>query len=142
MPARCPAIVVVLSVAVGLLCWCCGAKSPRPAKQGRSVTVAKKPQPAKQTNDFMEPSKPAVYCPERAKAIKEGDELYEKGEAAFNTWQTTHSSEDIKEALRLLNESFDKYREAKDKYGMDGDLNSKFQRNNKLRWLAMKHAPI
>ncbi len=94
-------------------------------------------EPKKQSGDGT-----VNYCPERAKLIREGDELYRRGNEAFNKWGATREDADIKESVRLLNASYDKYREAKDEYGVDKPLERKMRRNTTLRRLAYKHTPI
>lgn len=116
----------VAALLATLFCIGCGDSQP-----------AQPEKPKKQSGDGT-----VNYCPERAKLIREGDELYRQGNEAFNKWGTTREDADIKESVRLLNESYDKYREAKDEYGVDKPLERKIQRNNFLRMRARKHTPI
>jgi len=114
----------VVTLLATLFCIGCGGSQPEKPKE--------QPTDASKVN----------YCPERANLITEGDELYRQGNNTFNKWGTTREDADIKEAVRLLNESYDKYREAKDEYGVDKPLERKIQRNNALRMRARKHTPI
>ena len=114
----------VVALLATLICIGCG-RPEQPKK------------PKKQSGDGS-----VNYCPERAQLIREGNELYAKGEAAFNRWGTTGDDKDIKDANRYLNASYDKYREAKDTYGDDSALEKLRLKNNSLRKKAMKHVPL
>ena len=114
----------VVALLATLICIGCG-RPEQPKK------------PKKQSGDGS-----VNYCPERAKLIREADDLYRQGNKAFNKWGTTREDADIRESKRLLNESYDKYREAKDEYGVDKPLERKMQKNTQLRMRAYKHTPI
>ena len=134
MSARSHILFLTFAVAAMGLCSGCGMSEAE--KRSRAAARKKKEAQAAMVKNGVN------YCPERAQLIREGNELYAKGEAAFNRWGTTGDDKDIKDANRYLNASYDKYREAKDTYGDDSALEKLRLKNNSLRKKAMKHVPL
>lgn len=121
-------------VACAAVIWCAGCGDhgwPKPQKQQ-----------APKTTTTQSDDNGVNYCPERAQLVKEADNLYRDGDKAFNKWGSTRADADVAKAKKMLDKSFDKYVEAKNKYGSDDALARKMRRNTKLRMRVYKSKGI